>query len=186
MRRREKRNDSRAATAATSSITVAPIREAATGHRPWPGGTCANNPAGRLRGTDLNRNYPGFWGGNGAGADYIDDTYRGDGPGSEPESDNLRRLISERQVTNLPEGLGAGVPVFSMDGRWLAFTASRGGLEPEDLPWNGPMVRSMENVSRERRLGVVATQGGDVSRILSSAFVASVKGTSPKTEVRLE
>ncbi len=26
------------------------------------------------------------------------------------------------------------MPVFSADGRWLAFTASRGGLEPEDLP----------------------------------------------------
>ena len=43
MRLRENRNDSRTATAATSSIAVAPIREAATGHRPWPGGTCANN-----------------------------------------------------------------------------------------------------------------------------------------------
>ncbi|HVG83570.1 MAG TPA: prolyl oligopeptidase family serine peptidase [Vicinamibacterales bacterium] len=69
---------------------------------------------------------------------------------------------TERQVTNLPEGLGAGVPVFSMDGRWLAFVANRGGLEPEDLPWNGPMVRSMENTTRERRLGVIAAQGGDV------------------------
>ncbi|HTM31926.1 MAG TPA: DPP IV N-terminal domain-containing protein, partial [Vicinamibacterales bacterium] len=68
---------------------------------------------------------------------------------------------TERQVTNLPEGLGSGVPVFSMDGRWLAFVANRGGLEPEDLPWNGPMIRSMENVSRERRLGVIAAQGGE-------------------------
>ncbi len=65
------------------------------------GGTCADNPAGRLRGTDLNRNYPGFWGGGGASPDWSDDTYRGDAPGSEPESDNIRRLISQRQVTNL-------------------------------------------------------------------------------------
>ena len=65
------------------------------------GGTCADNPAGRLRGTDLNRNYPGFWGGGGASPNWKSDTYRGDGPGSEPESDNLRKLISERQVTNL-------------------------------------------------------------------------------------
>jgi hypothetical protein len=65
------------------------------------GGTCADNPAGRLRGTDLNRNYPGFWGGNGASPIWSDDTYRGDGPGSEPETDALRKLISKRQVTNL-------------------------------------------------------------------------------------
>jgi murein tripeptide amidase MpaA len=65
------------------------------------GGTCVNNPAGRVRGTDLNRNYPGFWGGGGASPIWSDDTFRGDGPGSEPETDNVRRLISERQVTNL-------------------------------------------------------------------------------------
>lgn len=68
-----------------------------------------------------------------------------------------------RQVTSLAEGLSAGVPTFSPDGRWLTFTATRGGLEPEDLPWNGPLVRSMETVNRERRLGVVAAQGGDVA-----------------------
>jgi hypothetical protein len=67
----------------------------------YQGGTCADNPAGRLRGTDLNRNYPGFWGGGGASANWSNDTYRGDGPGSEPETDSIRRLISERQVTNL-------------------------------------------------------------------------------------
>jgi len=65
---------------------------------------------------------------------------------------------TERQLTNLPDGLAAGVPVFSPDGRWLVFTASRGGLEPEDLPWNGPMVRSMENLTRERLVGIVAAQ----------------------------
>ncbi len=64
-------------------------------------GTCADNPAGRLRGTDPNRNYPGFWGGPGASASWSSDTYRGDGPGSEPEVDNIRSLISERQVTGL-------------------------------------------------------------------------------------
>lgn len=63
------------------------------------GGTCADNPAGRLRGTDLNRNYPGFWGGGGASPTWSSDTYRGDGPGSEPESDAVRKLISERAVT---------------------------------------------------------------------------------------
>jgi hypothetical protein len=62
-------------------------------------GTCEDNQAGRLRGTDLNRNYPGFWGGGGASTNWSSDTYRGDGPGSEPESDAVRQLISERAVT---------------------------------------------------------------------------------------
>jgi Zinc carboxypeptidase len=67
----------------------------------YTGGTCADNPAGRLRGTDLNRNYPGFWGGPGASTNWSDDTFRGDSPGSEPEVDNIRSLISSRQVTAL-------------------------------------------------------------------------------------
>ncbi|MGH3367547.1 MAG: M14 family zinc carboxypeptidase, partial [Nocardioidaceae bacterium] len=65
------------------------------------GGTCEANPAGRQRGVDLNRNYPGFWGGPGASTNYLSDTYRGDDPGGEPEVDNIRQLISDRQVTNL-------------------------------------------------------------------------------------
>jgi dipeptidyl aminopeptidase/acylaminoacyl peptidase len=72
---------------------------------------------------------------------------------------------TERQLTNLPDGLAPGLPVFSADGRWLTFSASRSGLEPEDLPWNGGLVRSMETVTRERRLGVVAAHGGDVAWI---------------------
>jgi hypothetical protein len=64
-------------------------------------GTCDDNPAGRLRGTDLNRNYPGFWGGPGASPNWSSDTFRGDAPGNEPEVDALRQLISRRQVTNL-------------------------------------------------------------------------------------
>jgi hypothetical protein len=64
-------------------------------------GPCNNNLAGRQRGTDPNRNYPGFWGGPGAEFNWLGDTYRGDGPGSEPEVDNIRKLVSSRQVTNL-------------------------------------------------------------------------------------
>jgi hypothetical protein len=67
----------------------------------YRGGTCADNPAGAYRGTDLNRNYPGFWGGPGASAEWSDETYRGDEPGAEPEVDNIRSLISSRQVTGL-------------------------------------------------------------------------------------
>ena len=65
----------------------------------YTAGTCADNPAGRLRGTDPNRNYPGFWGGGGASTNWSSDVFRGDGPGSEPEVDAVRTFISERAVT---------------------------------------------------------------------------------------
>jgi hypothetical protein len=64
-------------------------------------GTCAANEAGRLRGTDPNRNYAGFWGGVGASASWSSDVFRGDAPFSEPETRNVRDLVSTRQVTNL-------------------------------------------------------------------------------------
>ena len=67
----------------------------------YRGGTCDDNPAGRLRGTDLNRNYAGFWGGPGASPIWSSDTYRGPRPFSEPETQNVRELVSERQVTTL-------------------------------------------------------------------------------------
>ncbi len=64
-------------------------------------GSCADNPAGRLRGTDPNRNYGGLWGGSGASTNWSDDTFRGDEPFSEPESQNIRELQSTRSITNL-------------------------------------------------------------------------------------
>lgn len=64
-------------------------------------GPCDDNEAGRLRGVDLNRNYPGFWGGRGASPDWSSDTFRGDEPGSEPETRNIRYLMSHRQVTTM-------------------------------------------------------------------------------------
>ena len=72
-------------------------------------GTCAQAPnnGGSQFGVDPNRNYGGFWGGPGAspsgpapGGDYAQD-YRGTGPFSEPETENVRRLVSSRQVTTL-------------------------------------------------------------------------------------
>jgi hypothetical protein len=64
-------------------------------------GTCDDNNAGRVRGTDPNRNYGGFWGGAGASYHWSEDTFRGDAPFSEPEVQNIRELVSSRQVTNL-------------------------------------------------------------------------------------
>ena len=71
----------------------------------WPDpaftGPCNNSTAGRLLGVDLNRNYGAFWGGSGASVDQLDDTFRGTGPFSEPESQNIRELQSTRAITNL-------------------------------------------------------------------------------------
>ena len=64
-------------------------------------GPCVDNPAGRLRGTDPNRNYGGLWGGGGASTNWSDDTYRGDDPFSEPETQNIQELQSTRSITNL-------------------------------------------------------------------------------------
>jgi Zinc carboxypeptidase len=52
-------------------------------------------------GVDPNRNYGAFWGGNGSSDTYVEQDYRGPGPFSEPESRNIRELVSNRQVTTL-------------------------------------------------------------------------------------
>jgi hypothetical protein len=66
-------------------------------------GTCAafsaTSPGGYGVGVDLNRNYGGLWGGPGAATEFVDPTYRGAGPFSEPETQNVRTLIAGRQVT---------------------------------------------------------------------------------------
>ena len=70
-----------------------------------PDGTCragsATSPGGYGSGVDLNRNYGGFWGGPGASDVFADPTYRGAGAFSEPEIQNVRDLVSKRQVTTL-------------------------------------------------------------------------------------
>ena len=68
-----------------------------------PDGACAaaKSQAAYGIGVDLNRNYGGFWGGPGASFVNADPTYRGEAPFSEPETQNIRHLISSRQVTTL-------------------------------------------------------------------------------------
>jgi len=61
-------------------------------------GACGMS-ANRRSGTDPNRNYGGFWGGPGSGATAMSETYRGAGPFSEPETQNVRALVSSRQAT---------------------------------------------------------------------------------------
>ena len=70
-----------------------------------PDGSCRlgsiTSPGGYGAGIDLNRNYGGFWGGPGASELFPDPTYRGAAPFSEPETKNIRDLISGRQVTTM-------------------------------------------------------------------------------------
>ena len=69
-----------------------------------PDGSCAAahaSPGGYGIGTDLNRNYGGFWGGPGASDLNADPTYRGAEAFSEPETRNIQDLVTSRQVTML-------------------------------------------------------------------------------------
>jgi hypothetical protein len=74
------------------------------------GGDCtqagSNNGVAHF-GVDPNRNYGGFWGGPGASASdsapfgESSADYRGPGPFSEPETRNIQKLVSKRQVVTL-------------------------------------------------------------------------------------
>ncbi len=61
----------------------------------------AKSPGGFGVGVDLNRNYGAFHGGPGAAAEPIDPTYHGPEGFSEPETQNVRELVSSRHVTML-------------------------------------------------------------------------------------
>jgi hypothetical protein len=52
-------------------------------------------------GVDPNRNYAGFWGGIGSSSLFEAGTFRGSNPFSEPDTENVRRLVSARQVVLL-------------------------------------------------------------------------------------
>ena len=50
-------------------------------------------------GVDPNRNYPGYWGGEGGNSDMHSQTYAGTAPYSEPESRNIGGVMKSMQVT---------------------------------------------------------------------------------------
>lgn len=67
-----------------------------------PAGSCVTTSQGVSEpGVDPDRNYGALWGGPGADTDLTSLTYRGPGPFSEPESRNIRQLVSNRHVTTL-------------------------------------------------------------------------------------
>jgi len=70
---------------------------------------------------------------------------------------------AQRQITYLPEGLIAGPPAFSKDGKWLVFSAVRNVPLTEQPKWNGDRMQLVENPgAAERRLAIVSVDGGDV------------------------
>lgn len=60
-------------------------------------GACALK-VNQALGTDPNRNYGAKWGGPGSSTLVDSEIYRGGGPFSEPETQNIRELVSTRQV----------------------------------------------------------------------------------------
>lgn len=65
-------------------------------------GSCSQPDSGVFGpGVDPNRNYGAFWGGGGSSGNPANQTYRGPEPFSEPETRNIRALVSSRQVTTL-------------------------------------------------------------------------------------
>lgn len=63
--------------------------------------TCVAGGCFVSQGVDPNRNYGDLWGGPGTSGSPTSENYRGTAPFSEPESENIRRLISTRQVVVL-------------------------------------------------------------------------------------
>ncbi|WP_436795298.1 M14 family zinc carboxypeptidase [Actinospongicola halichondriae] len=61
----------------------------------------APSPGGYGIGVDLNRNYGAFFGGPGADAEPVSPIYHGPSGFSEPETQNVRELVSQRHVTML-------------------------------------------------------------------------------------
>jgi dipeptidyl aminopeptidase/acylaminoacyl peptidase len=91
-----------------------------------------------------------------------------------------------RQLTSLTRPLTPSVPVFSADGRWLAFSASQSSLVPEPLPWNGNLVQSMVGVTTDRRLGIQSAHGGDIWWIPTVGNVSGLQWAANGTLVYQE
>ncbi len=64
-------------------------------------GNCTTSVGLAENGVDPNRNYGGLWGGPGADTNPLTQSYRGPGPFSEPESRNVKAIVSRHQVMTL-------------------------------------------------------------------------------------
>ncbi len=64
-------------------------------------GNCTTSAGVAENGVDPNRNYGGLWGGPGADTNPLTQSYRGPGPFSEPETRNIKSVVSRNQVMTL-------------------------------------------------------------------------------------
>ena len=76
------------------------------------------------------------------------------------------------QITRLADSLRASAPMLSRDSRFVSFTATRSSAEFEPLPFNGTRIRSIRNVTSDRRLGIVSVHGGQPIWIVTLGPVA--------------
>ncbi len=63
---------------------------------------------------------------------------------------------TRRRLTHMPEGLNASEPVFSPDGSYVAFSATRHQTVPEPLPYNGSLMQVMRSLHWDDRIGIVS------------------------------
>jgi hypothetical protein len=107
-----------------------------------PDGAClaAFSQGGYGTGVDLNRNYGGLWGGPGAETLQADPTYRGAGPFSEPETQNIRDLVRTRSVTMMISNHTSGNLVLRPNGV-NPLTLGSDGLPVGDAPDESAMKR---------------------------------------------
>lgn len=114
----------------------------------------ASSPGGFGAGVDLNRNYGAYWGGPGAAAEPVQATYRGAAPFSEPETQNIRELISGRQVTGL-----------ITNHTFSNLVLSPGGVAPDTIGPDGQPVGSPPDDAALTELGDrMAAQNGYTSQ----------------------
>jgi dipeptidyl aminopeptidase/acylaminoacyl peptidase len=90
---------------------------------------------------------------------------------------------TQRPVTGLNPATASN-PVFSRDGRWIAFASNSAGLPADSglLGFNGDRLRVVGNSNgvvaggaTERRLGVVSVAGGDISWLPTVGNASSVQ-----------
>ena len=80
----------------SSEIWVVPMVNPDGNNRVWTEDQWWRKNTRNDYGVDLNRNYPYMWGAcNGSSGDINDQTYRGEAPGSEPETQAMMALVEE-------------------------------------------------------------------------------------------
>jgi dipeptidyl aminopeptidase/acylaminoacyl peptidase len=68
---------------------------------------------------------------------------------------------TQRQLTSLQDQLEVSSPVFSRDGRWIAFNVATGGVQAEDSRFNGDRLRTYRNITSNHKFGVISVHNGD-------------------------